>query len=339
MLVGVWRGGPTNGELVFHKDGTYQEFSLANQSQPGPEAPLSNERGTWKIKDGTLTLRSEATPAAFLRGLVEPFPGETYLNRKLHVLRLDNALLRLQELPEQIANMEPGEGGFDPRGSGAAASPGARAAVGAPPDLTAIRASVLSAVLFYHRDNEKSAQQPFDSSIPADFRRIAELAQLTPSDALALIDMFDAANRFSKQVREQLHWELIEKVVQARNGKLDFAELFQLTADEAKAYKDLLALPGSTYSTICSLADQGQLAPEELSAVNKLKSFQQRFFHILSALRSVQRPDMSNPYGSAVYSPVGGAAPNLAGEISPSTKLMMFFESLEAYLNATAFSG
>jgi hypothetical protein len=336
LLVGVWRGGPTNGELVFHQDGTYQEFSLADPAQPVAGASLSNQRGTWNIKDGKLTLRLEATPAAFLRGLVDPFPGETYMNRTLHVLRLDNVLLRLQEQPELGANGVPGGVGLDPRTLGALPMPGAEAAVGAP-DAMMIGAPAPSPVLFYHRDNEKSAQQPFDSSIPADFRRIAELAQLTPGDALALVDMFHAANRVSKQVKEELHWELVDNVVQARNGKLDFAELFQLTAEEAKAYKYLLALPGTGYSSICALAAQGQLAPEELSAVHKLESFQQRFFHILSALRNVQRPEMSNPYGSAQYGPAG-ALPNLTGEISPSTKLMMFFDGLETYLNSTAFN-
>jgi len=258
LIVGTWRGKAAIGELVINKDGTYQQFARLENMGP-PAQQYVNENGKWQIQDNMLALSAEAKSLA-MRGLPNTqFPLSGGVTRQFKVVRLDDELLRLQEFFV-------GGAGF-----------GAISVNGQANDS-------VGSTLFYRRVDPKTAPADFDPSLPAELREVAQAARLTPKDAMKLVGWFPAGI-IAEQTGKPLHWELAGRVVKARRGQSDFAELFNLTAEEAKSYLDLLKLTGS-YSAACSLADDGQLAPQELSAINKLKAFRDDFAALGTALDS-----------------------------------------------------
>src|SRR5204862_1495957 len=126
-------------------------------------------------------------------------------------------------------------------------------------------------------------------------------------------------------------------------GQSDFAELFNLTAEEAKSYLDLLKLTGS-YSAACSLADDGQLAPQELSAINKLKAFRDDFAALGTALDSAMHGMPTKTAGGG-FGGGGGfgitaenaEAMGVKDEFEAGMKLKLFLDDLSSYLNYTVF--
>jgi len=313
LLVGTWRGGPTNGEVVFRADGSYREFSLldasADRSALGGQG--KNVHGTWQIKDKLVVLRDEPE-IPIMRGLTQPPFGVGFQYRRFKIVRLDDSLLRLQEL-----------------------SPGFVGNEAAPRWWLAAQAEGLGPLLFFRRDASATAEEKFDPSIPADLVHIAELARMSPAEALSMVEWFNEANQEAIRSREALHWDVLARVADAKRGKTHFAQLFGLSAGEEKAYLDLREM-GVDFPRACDLEGLKHLSTDEAGAVKKLEALSGDFDRLnrgLHALRGdgmgVARTGQANP----------ALLPKFQTEQEAAEKLCLLVDELTNYLAATVFLG
>src|SRR5690606_33663977 len=116
------------------------------------------------------------------------------------------------------------------------------------------------------------AQTPraeYDNSIPAQIRRVAELADLTPEEAKWYSDWLIDYNK-GKPEKDQIKLNAIEEIVAARSGTRDFAQLFDLTPDEAAAYVKLWELTNWDFESVAQLLRKQQLTELETRAVKKV---------------------------------------------------------------------
>jgi hypothetical protein len=303
LIVGTWRGNATTGELVMNKDGTYQQFLRMQNVGSSPQCV--NEHGKWQIRDGMLTLLGESESLA-MRGLPSVRAEQAgAMLHQLKIIRLDDDLLRLQGF---FAAFGPPWGAAGPDPS-------------------------TGPVIFFRRVDPKAAPPEFDASLPADLKQVAEAARLLPKDALKMAGWFP--READPQTGRALRWDLVARAVKARRGQIDFAELFGLTADEAKAYLDLLKLVGD-YRSACTLAGDGQLAPHEMSAVKKLEAFYRDFSGLAPSLDAAI---VNEAKGSGVSAITAENAEmlSLKDEFEAKTKLSLFLNELFNYLNYTVF--
>jgi hypothetical protein len=310
LIVGTWVPGASSGELTFRSDGTYQEFARFVQSF-APQSPVPtgqqfiNEHGKWTLENNLLTLTADSQ-APGLRGSpfrkrTQPAPqtpgasaaaseggeGAAVLAlapppRPFKIVRLDDSFLRMTP----IVSNEPGGVGAD------------------------------TGTYFYRRDKEKSAPQQFDSSVPDELKQLAELAQLTPKDALSLLEWFKSHHLRDMQL------QLIDRIASARRGKLDFQELFDLTEVENKSLAELLDLVGGL-DQIYGLADVGQLAPDEAGAATKLRQL---------------KNDLSEIKGALEKSAGEQSAVNPPERLNALSKLKAYIDELAWYMDETVFN-
>src|SRR5262249_23671309 len=125
---------------------------------------------------------------------------------------------------------------------------------------------------FFRRAQTKEAEPQVALDLPKEYQRIAELACLNADEAKSLVKWTIAVKDWKDADQLELSLAAIDRGLAARAGKVDFADLFQLSADEAAGYRELNLLTDG-FSTICVLADQGQLTKAELSALDKLKKY------------------------------------------------------------------
>jgi hypothetical protein len=325
LIVGTWRGKATTGEtseLVLRSDGTYQKFDSTVQEVPGHvrgqqpmEAGYVRELGRWKLADDTLLLTPKAQGGVdvFEKLLTAgatggPAPPEPVAGH-FKIVRLDDALLRLQPLRPDVLFLA------------------------APPDA---RYVPTDQAIFYHRVDPKDAPTDFDPKLPAQLRQVAALAGLAPKDASKIAPWFPEKD---SQSDKPLHWELVERLAKAREGKIDFAELFGLDANEAKAYVELWKLAHS-YNGAWSLADDGQLSRHELSAITKIKAFSTDYQNLVESFGyaiqgMLYKAALKQPGGASFLQETNAAkAANLGAtdEFEAGTKLKLFLDELNSYL-------
>jgi hypothetical protein len=331
LIVGTWRGKAASGEAtewVFQKNGSYQELFAQNQRPLfGPDSSNDStyyrELGKWRIIDDILVIAPKR--------LQPSGPNNVLANRQVviggypldpgapggadapapegrfRIVRLDDSLMRLQPLlPESTDGAE----------------------------LNYVPAL---AAMFYHRvdtkevDSKESSME-FDPSLPAHLRQVAVLAELTPRDASKIAPWFPEKDHRNG---EPLHWEVIERIVKARDGRVGLAILFGLDGDEVKPFRELLNLCGS-YPAASALADEGQLAPQELSAVKKVGKLVSDFAAIQIAFSraSTFMPSRSGatPYGAAEPPQVSAERAEDLGVKEAAVKLGLFLDELDTYL-------
>ena len=99
---------------------------------------------------------------------------------------------------------------------------------------------------FFKRVDNQSATPTFAADVPKDQQHVAQLASLNADEAKAMTKWIADAGDYLKNSKLDVNilFGLLDRVQSARAGKSDFAELFQLTDDEAKAYRDLNKLAG-----------------------------------------------------------------------------------------------
>jgi hypothetical protein len=285
LIIGTWRGVLANvennsqeeSEVVFRPDKTYQDYSrrFFPGNVPGSPAPqLAYDRGRWRIKGDELILTADSPAIPFLKGLTPPgqappqeitdFAPERPL-RSFTIVLLSDSLLRLQT-PRTADDANFGASAGAPAGFGSI-NPSGGMPVPATGNLT----------LFYRRDKAIPTVQKYDSSIPKEVRDIAERAGLTPPEALELADHIRQLNKKLKRAGgKELTFDWIEKVAAAREGRMDFQKLFDLTDAEATAYAQLMKLTNLHYQGAVGLEYGGQLTPEESSAVKKLQEVEKQ---------------------------------------------------------------
>jgi hypothetical protein len=140
-----------------------------------------------------------------------------------------------------------------------------------------------SGVLFFRRVDEPAARPTLADDLPENIRRLAILAELSPDDAAALAQpKIDWLKEW--QVSEA-QLKLIERVALARRGKMDLAELFELSPEEATAYAELYRLTQANFKAIEQLADKEQLTPLELATVKKLRAARDEFERGIGAMK------------------------------------------------------
>jgi len=125
------------------------------------------------------------------------------------------------------------------------------------------------AAAFYRRADKHEPEPKFDASIPAKLRQMFQLAHLTPDEALALKKWLSGREVDIELIR----FEALEKLDQARHGKLDFAELFGLDKDEASAFRELYKQTRGSINWASYLGKNDQLSAVEVRAVRKVEDF------------------------------------------------------------------
>jgi len=127
-----------------------------------------------------------------------------------------------------------------------------------------------SGTAFYRRVDRHQAPKEFDASVPANLRKVMQLAALTPEEALALTKWLGPGLEGDTQL---IRFAAIEKLDKARHGTIDFAELFGLDKDEAVVFRDLYRMAGGSVNWAAHLADIDQLSADEVRAVRKVQEF------------------------------------------------------------------
>jgi hypothetical protein len=239
LLVGVWRGGRADGDLMFNAGGVFNEFPQTLTR--GTQTEEGNVQGRWSLSAGVQpSLRLEVDMAGVsLRGL--PGRRESANSTNFEIILLDENFLRLREM------------------------------------------SSSGRVAFFRRVAEPAERPQFADDLPDSIRRLAALAELSPADAAALaapeIDWLKEWQVSDAQLK------LIERVALARRGKLDLAELFELSKEEAAAYAELYQLTQANFKAIGQLADKEQLTPLELTTVKKLRAARDEFERGIGAMK------------------------------------------------------
>lgn len=308
LLIGTWRGGPSGSDvLTIQKDGSYSWLFRIDGQQGGYGPPrfsgrtippvgrpglgggafpltttYNNNSGRWKMEGDTLVLIYQ--PAALsLRGFTEAAPGagttqptdlwptdftaagNVYTGR-LSVVRVDDSLLRLMGMAQMVG---------DQRSEMVPTSP----------------------KFFKHLDNQQATPK-FAADVPKELQNIAQLTCMNADEAHLMVQWFTDANKnLEAQHRKGMHFDLIDRLQAARNGKIDFAELFQLTPEEAKDYREVNKLAGGI-GAVSTLAEQGQLTPIEQSALKKITKFKTEIDSI-GAMIDYESRMLANPGGGA----------------------------------------
>ncbi len=366
-LVGTWRGGPSGSDvLTINKDGTYtwlfrtdgQGFAgwppphpvsgmatIGMRGTPLPpgspgfafRATYTNNSGHWKLDGTTLTLVYQPIPLT-LHGFMDIQPGMgtpqatdlwptefeasgNAYTAELSIVRVDDSVLRM-------TGLAPAAGG----------SPGVTAPTGPK---------------FFKRVDNQSATPTFAADVPKDQQHIAQLACLNADEAKAMTKWIDEVGYLLKTNNQDsnLHLDQLDRIQSARIGKSDFAELFQLTDDEAKSYRDLNKLAGG-FGAVCTLGDQGQLTAAELSALKKVVKFKERLDALGNLLAlQVRTPFQDNsPMGG--YVPIAEAGASAAAEnpqppanmaerqarLEMLYKLQTLFIELDTWIDSTVFN-
>ena len=353
LLVGVWRGTtgylPQDGDshheltLIFRQDGTCQMY---DRSQPGGVLTVtpvgavlaleSVSRGRWKIEGENLIVIPSPEKTPWLKGISPPPPPideakQDEVKRVFRIARLDDALLRLALLDASQSRPADANNADNPLNpaTGEVISPNAQ-----------------PRTLFFRRDKDTPANVQYSPDIPAGVRVLAEQANLTPREALELASYFDSVHK--KLTSGMVDLSVVQRIVDARREKIDFAQLFELTPDEVTAYRELMKLTGNRYSTASSLSSSGQLTATEESAVQKLEKVSTELNRIVVVLNhdlkanSVQI-DPSNWFNSNFGPSIDEeVSQNRAGTRQPQFDLLRkaaaAVNDLQQYLNSTVYS-
>src|SRR5262245_13361263 len=345
-LVGTWRGGASGNDiLVIKADGTYGWLFLTDNGPVSggaatsapigsvPRGSYTNNSGRWRLEDDSLLLVYQPAPA-LLKGLtdgevvpaVQPSdqwptdfsPSGSAFIARMSIAKVDDSFLRLVSvLTDRKGRETPGS----PK--------------------------------FFRRAQTKQVDPQIVEDLPKEYQRIAELACLNADEGRSLVKWATELTKQPGSGRPELNLDVVDRGLAARAGKIDFADLFHLTADEAAGYRELNRLTDG-FSAICVLADQGQLTPAELSALAKLKKYKA---HIdatgMQVMRSIAG---SGPafVSTAMASDAGGsgeAAGGDSGTSAPTTpspaavqlemlyKLQTLIGELHSWLACTVFGG
>jgi hypothetical protein len=348
LIVGTWRGGASGTDLlVLENGGAYSWlFRAGGPSNPRGGASVGgfgfgNPRyfhisGTWKLEGDNLVINY--VPAmSVLRGFNDHVqsgqgivvqmpdqwptdfsPGPAGMTAKMNIVRLDDALLRLTS----IVTDEQG---------GAVAAP--------------------MAPKFFRRVDPMAATPKFAADAPKELDDVAHLARLNADEAHRLSQWLDDVNLELKAAKQSpLHLDVVDRGHSAWAGKLDFKELFHLTAEEATAYRDLMKLAGG-FNAICVLSDQGQLTPVETKALDKLKKFRLEVDHVAAAIGRGMSASGFAPM-SGGFAGGDGGAPTVGGSSDPAGanprdqsyfemlyKLQTLLIELDSWLSSTVYAG
>jgi hypothetical protein len=347
-IVGTWRGGASGNDiLVIKADGTYGWLFLADNGPvsgaPGaaasapigsaPRGSYTNNSGRWRLEDDALLLVYQPAPA-LLKGLtdgevvsaVQPSdqwptdfsPSGSAFIARMSIAKVDESFLRLVSILT------------DRKGRETPGSP-----------------------KFFRRAQTKQVEPQVAEDLPKEYQRIAEQACLNADESRSLVKWATELKNQPNSGRPELNLEVVDRGLAARAGKIDFADLFHLTADEAAGYRELNRLTDG-FSAICVLADQGQLTPAELSALAKLKKYKAQIDATgMLVMRSIAG---SGPafVSTAMASDAGGngeQAGGDAGASAPTTpspaavqlemlyKLQTLIGELHSWLACTVFGG
>ncbi|HZZ28511.1 MAG TPA: M56 family metallopeptidase, partial [Pirellulales bacterium] len=329
LLIGTWQGGHYYDELILHDDGTFDRFSRYWYYFPRRGRPIQEgaatvaveptndaayedrfERGTWKLGQQentdaqgktnpvpTLTLDSQidehnvplwrtttiTAPLSSLpptprsprergrgRGSAErpvysadlPSGQEVNLDHNVFAIeRLDDTLLRLKIVDGRQVMLSFQNDGASLR-----------------PENTP--------TLFFRRENPGSTNPAYAAEIPPEIKQLAQLAGLTPDEAQLLAGMHD--NRDSVNIQQQ-GVDLISRAAAGRAHRIDFAELFNLNPEEAKAFVDLMGMVDDRYATALTLT-AGNLSPTETSTMQKLQDFRNQLGDVYISAQQLQSP-------------------------------------------------
>jgi hypothetical protein len=369
QIVGAWHGmvgtanaNPGNAqsnetEIVFRPDGAYLDYSMRLFSG-GPNG-YTTDRGHWSIDGKKLTLTADPPALPWLEGFSTSKPTENTgaapepQKRVFAILLLDDSLLRLKAPNEPqvgagMMGVPPGAiMGFP---AGAALAPGMP-----PPSNSGF------VTYFYRRDKSIPADQKYDPSIPKQLQHIAELAGLTPAEALELAKHVKQVNeKLTKAGGKEIDFQWVERVADARDGKLNFQKLFQLTDAEAKAFANLMQLTDMHFQGAMNLMNQDQLTAVEASAVKKMfdlyaNSLVTAFSTAAESLAVQADPNSGNVslgvrgpmVGNLQENPFGagpialGGFPGAAAEMSVNAKMLAkmqnYVQGQATWLSATVF--
>jgi len=348
-LAGTWRGGASGNDiLVIKADGTYGWLFLtdngpvssaaggATASAPigsAPRGSYTNNSGRWQLEDDALLLVYQPAPA-LLKGLtdgevvpaVQPSdqwptdfsPSGSAFIARMSIAKVDDSFLRLVSvLTDRKGRQTPGS----PK--------------------------------FFRRAQTKQAEPQVAEDLPKEFQRIAELACLNSDEGRSLVNWATELKKQPNSGRLELNLDAVDRGLAARAGKIDFAELFHLTADEAAGYRELNRLTDG-FSAICVLSDQGQLTPAELSALAKLKKYKTQIDATgMLVMRSIA--GSGSAFVSTAVAPDGGGsgepAASDSGAPAPTSptpaavqlemlyKLETLIGELHSWLACTVFGG
>jgi hypothetical protein len=343
-LVGTWRGGASGNDiLVIKADGTYGWLFLTDNGPvsgaaggsavSAPRGSYTNNSGRWRLEDDALLLVYQPAPA-LLKGLtdgevvpaVQPsdqWPtdfsptGSAFIAR-MSIAKVDDSFLRLVSvLTDQKGRQTPGS----PK--------------------------------FFRRAQTKQVDPQVAEDLPKEYQRIAELACLNSDEGRSLVKWATELRKQPNSGRQELNLDAVDRGLAARAGKIDFADLFHLTADEAAGYRELNRLTDG-FSAICVLADQGQLTSAELSALAKLKKYKAQVDATgMLVMRSIagsgpafvstaMAPDAGGSGeqagGDAGTSAPAGASP-AAVQLEMLYKLQTLIGELHSWLACTVFGG
>src|SRR5262249_13610018 len=142
--------------------------------------------------------------------------------------------------------------------------------------------------LFYRRIGGTAAPQNYDPKLPESIRRLAVLARLTPDEAKSLLEVINGRPLDSKPTNMHVllkpeNIDLIERIDAARHQQINFAQLFELSADELNAFRELMRLVDDKYVTAGLVRDKGNLSPVEDSAMKKLDVVYSAFMNLTAA--------------------------------------------------------
>ena len=206
---------------------------------------------------------------------------------------------------------------------------------------------------FFRRAQTKPVEPQVAEDLPKEFQRIAELACLNADEGRSLVNWATALKKQPGSSRPELNLDVVDRGLAARGGKIDFADLFHLTADEAAGYRELNRLTDG-FSAICVLADQGQLTPSELSALDKLKKYKAQIDATgMLVMRSIANSGpsyvstaMADGAGATGDSARIDAGPSMPTTPSPAAvqlemlyKLQTLIGELHSWLACTVFGG
>jgi hypothetical protein len=206
---------------------------------------------------------------------------------------------------------------------------------------------------FFRRALTKQAEPQVADDLPKEYQRIAELACLNADESRSLVKWVAELKKQPNSSRPELNLDAVDRGLAARAGKIDFADLFRLTANEAAGYRELHRLTDG-FSAISVLADQGQLTPAELSALAKLKKYKTQIDATgLLVMRSIAGSGTAF-VSTAMTADAGGGGEPAAGDSgtsAPTTpspaavqlemlyKLQTLIGELHSWLACTVFGG
>jgi hypothetical protein len=242
QLVGTWRGGVFDGDVVFRPDGTFEESprTLTDGSKEGRKhfPGADSVQGRWgcdniQYSPGLLWLRIEST-GSILRGLPKlPFSSGELNQQNYRVLLLDDSYLRV--CPSEK-------------------------------DTT-------SDTLFFRKVQPEAAKPKAVTTSRRDVQLLATIADLNATEAAAIADANgDWAKAWGIELDDL---EGLARLAAAKRGEIEFAELFQLSAEEMTAYSSLYSLTGGDFNQLADLWVRQQLSGVESAAVKKIKHYRE----------------------------------------------------------------